>query len=246
MSDIQLYNGDCLDILPTIGDGTVDAIITDLPYGTTNCKWDIIIPFEKLWEQFKRIRKPKCPSVLFGQEPFSSLLRMSNLGEYKYDWIWEKERFSNVLCVKHVPGKVHELISVFYKESPTYNPQMEARTGKEVKPNKIKDGKVGSVICSSGLKPKTYIDNGFRYPKSIIRINRDILKGSFHPTQKPVELLEYLVKTYTNEGDVVLDATMGSGSTGIACKNLNRNFIGIEKDPKYFEVAKKRIEEANG
>ena len=135
---------------------------------------------------------------------------------------------------------------VVHKESPTYNPQMEARTGKEVKPNKIKDGKVGSVICSSGLKPKTYIDNGFRYPKSIIRINRDILKGSFHPTQKPVELLEYLVKTFTNEGDVVLDNCMGSGTTGVACKNLNRNFIGIEKDSKYFEIAKKRIEELNG
>lgn len=241
---IDLLHGDCLELMKQIPDESVDMILCDLPYGTTNCKWDIVIPFDKLWAQFKRIRKINCPTVLFGQEPFSSLLRMSNLDEYKYDWIWEKERFSNVLCVKHVPGKVHELISVFYKEAPTYNPQMEPRTGKAIKPNKVKDGKVGSVICSSGLKPKTYIDNGFRYPKSIIRINRDILKGSFHPTQKPVELLEYLVKTYTNEGDTVLDNCMGSGTTGVACVRTNRSFIGIEKDDNYFGIAKKRIEEA--
>lgn len=239
---MQLYQGDCLEVMKQIPDKSVDMILCDLPYGTTACSWDTIIPFDKLWEQYKRIIKDNGAILLFGQEPFSSQLRVSNLQMYRYDWVWQKERFSNVLCVKWMPGKIHENICVFYKKKPTFNPQMQNRTGKEVKPNKVKFGKIGTLICSSGLTPKTYIDNGKRYPTTIIRFSRDILKSTLHPTQKPVALCEYLIKTYTNAGETVLDNCMGSGTTGVACKHLNRNFIGIELDPNYFGIAKTRIE----
>jgi site-specific DNA-methyltransferase (adenine-specific) len=239
---MQLYQGDCLEVMKQIPNKSVDMILCDLPYGTTACKWDTIIPFDKLWEQYNRIIKDNGAVVLFGQEPFSSQLRVSNLKMYRYDWVWEKERLSNVLCVKWMCGKIHENIMVFYKKKPTFNPQMKRRTGKKITPNKPKFGKIGSLICSSGLTPKSYIDNGERYPTSIIKFSRDILKSNLHPTQKPVALCEYLIKTYTNAGDTVLDNCMGSGTTGVACKHLDRNFIGIELDPKYFEIAKNRIE----
>ena len=221
----------------------VDCIITDLPYGTTPCPWDVIIPFEDMWECINKIIKPNGAVVLFGQEPFSSLLRVSNIKNYKYDWIWKKERLTNVFQVKRRPGKVVENISVFYKKQPTYNPQKTKHEGL-LRSNKIGDKAGFSITQSSGgsLKPTEYIDDGTRYPLQIIECNRDSMYDTkFHPTQKPVSLLEYLVKTYTNEGETVLDFTMGSGSTGVACKNLNRKFIGIELNEEYYNISHKRI-----
>lgn len=239
---IQLYKGDCLEIMKQLIDEgvKVDAIITDIPYGTTACSWDSVIPFEPMWDCIEKLRKEKTSVVLFGQEPFSSNLRVSNLKNYKYDWIWEKQKASNFMAMKHQPAKYHELLSVFYPHN--YYPIMWVTDNKDnrktVNNNRTnKDCHLGSVNRIRNA------DNGLRYPKSIIKINKSI-NGNVHPTQKPVALMEYLVKTYTNEGDTVLDFTMGSGTTGVACKNLNRNFIGIELDNKYFKIAKQRIDEA--
>lgn len=245
MSNIQLYNGDCLKVMDNlIQQGIkVDAIITDIPYGTTACKWDSIIPFDKMWDCIKRIRKDNSPILLFGNEPFSSNLRASNIKEYRYDIYWQKERATNIFQLKKRPAKVIENICVFYKDQPTYNPQMVEYTGAK-RTNKIKNGKLGALIDSGSKKPYEYKDTGLRYPLQIIQFKRDILKSNLHPTQKPVALIEYLIKTYTNEGDTVLDFTMGSGTTGIACKNTNRNFIGIELDENYFKIAEKRINES--
>lgn len=242
---IKLYNGDCIAVMKQlISEGVkVDCIVADLPYGTTPCPWDVIIPFEDMWGCINKIIKPNGAVVLFGQEPFSSLLRVSNIKNYKYDWIWKKERLTNVFQVKRRPGKVVENISVFYKKQPTYNPQKTKHEGL-LRSNKIGD-KAGFSITqtgSGGLKPTEYIDDGTRYPLQIIECNRDSMYDTkFHPTQKPVSLLEYLVKTYTNEGETVLDFTMGSGSTGVACKNLNRKFIGIELNEEYYNISHKRI-----
>lgn len=239
---INLYNGDCIEIMNSlIKEGVkVDAIITDIPYGTTTCNWDNIIPFDEMWECIKGIRKDNSPILLFGNEPFSSHLRTSNIKEYKYDIYWQKERIVNILQVKKRPGKVIENICVFYKNQPTYNPQMTIHTGPKSS-SKIKNGKLGLLIDSGNKKPIEYVDNGLRYPLQLVQFKRDILTSNLHPTQKPIALMEYLVKTYTNEGDVILDFTMGSGTTGVACKNLNRNFIGIELDENYFNIAKERI-----
>ena len=237
---INLIHGDCLEVMQSIPSGSVDAIITDPPYGTTACKWDSIIPFEPMWAELKRIIKPNGAIVLFGQEPFSSYLRMSNIEWYKYDWYWQKERPTNVMQVKRRAGKVIEPISVFYKGQCTYNPQKTQHTGKLVT-NKIKNGSLGSLIDSKQKEPNRYCDDGTRYPLQLLKFKRDVLKVNLHPTQKPVALIEYLIKTYTNENETVLDFTMGSGTTGVACKNLNRNFIGIELDSNYFEIAKERI-----
>lgn len=237
MSKIELYWGDCLKIMDgLIADGVkVDAIITDPPYGTTACKWDSVIPFDEMWKRLKVLRKDNTPIVLFGSEPFSSSLRISNIKEYKYDWIWEKEQGANFMLVKYQPYKVHEIISVFYKHR--YNPQMTK--GKPYVSGKGFSGDItGNVIK---IQNKNI---GIRYPKSIQKFNTD-KKTSIHPTQKPLALMEYLVKTYTNEGDTVLDFTMGSGTTGIACKNLNRNFIGIELDLNYYMIAQERINADN-
>ena len=241
MLDINtVHQGDCLELMRDIPDKSVDMILCDLPYGTTACKWDVVIPFDRLWEQYHRILKDNGAIVLFGTEPFSSMLRISNIKEYRYDIIWEKSRFTNFLFVKKQFGKIHENISIFYKKQPVYNPQMErgepyfrAGTGKP----KTKD-----------LMDKPAIDNGKinasgeRYPKSILRFPFHNV-GNLHPTQKPVALFEYLIKTYTNEGDLVLDNCAGSGTTGIACKNLNRNYILIEKEPKYIDIINKRLSE---
>lgn len=237
MSNIELYWGDCLKIMDgLIADGVkVDAIITDPPYGTTACKWDSVIPFEEMWKRLKALRKDNTPIVLFGSEPFSSSLRISNIKEYKYDWIWEKEQGANFMLVKYQPYKVHEIISVFYKHR--YNPQMTK--GKPYVSGKGFSGDItGNVIK---IQNKNI---GIRYPKSIQKFNTD-KKTSIHPTQKPLALMEYLIKTYTNEGDTVLDFTMGSGTTGVACKNLNRNFIGIESDLNYYMIARERINADN-
>lgn len=238
----QLYNGDCIEIMNNlIRDGVnVNAIITDIPYGTTACSWDKVIPFDDMWNCIKGIRKSSSPILLFGNEPFSSLLRVSNIKEYKYDIYWQKERPTNILQLKKRPAKVIETICVFYDKQPVYNPQMTVYDGPK-RGNKIKDGKLGTLVDSGNRKPREYVDTGLRYPLQIVKFNRDILTSNLHPTQKPLALMEYLVKTFTNENDTVLDFTMGSGTTGVACRNLNRNFIGIELNKEYFDIAEKRI-----
>jgi len=241
---IELYKGDCLEVMDElINEGVVvDAIITDPPYGTTACKWDSIIPFDEMWLRLNKLIKPNGAIVLFGSEPFSSALRMSNIRNYKYDWIWEKERLTNIAQVKKRAGKTTENIMVFYSKQCLYNPQMVTYSGKK-RTNKVKNGKMGKLTDSGNKKVLEYKDNGFRYPTQILKFKRDILKSNLHPTQKPVLLMEYLIKTYTNENETVLDFTMGSGTTGVACNKLNRDFVGIELDNKYFEIAKERMNE---
>lgn len=231
---IDLRHGDCLVIMKEIPDESVDMILCDLPYGTTRNKWDSIIPLDELWVQYKRIIKNNGAIVLFSQMPFTAELVKSNMDMFRYEWIWEKDNGTGFLNSKKMPLKIHENIEIFYKKPPVYNPQMR----KGFKPYKT----------FSGRKTTNYGDfdrvetksNGERYPIDIIKFKKD---GGLHPTQKPVALLEYLIKTYTNEGDTVLDNCMGSGSTGVACVNTNRSFIGIELDDKYFNIAEKRIKD---
>ena len=245
MSKIKLIHGDCLVEMQNIPDKSIDAIICDLPYGTTKCKWDTIIPFDKLWEQYNRIIKDNGAIVLFGSEPFSSSLRLSNLKCYKYDWIWAKNRGSGISTAKSRPMKSHEIISVF--NSKFYFPIKESTQSEHIKKCAQKEFKRSITTTSEHHSMGGVYGGDFSetiYPKSVIccdTVNNCSL-DKFHPTQKPVALLEYLVQTYANEGDTVLDNTMGSGTTGVACKNLNRNFIGIELDEKYFNIAKERIE----
>lgn len=239
--DAKLIHGDCLTEMNNIPDKSIDMILCDLPYGTTKCSWDIIIPFDKLWEQYNRIIKDNGAIVLFGQEPFSSLLRCSNLKDYKYDIYWEKERITNIMQVKNRVGKNVETISVFYKNQCTYNPQMVKYDGPK-RSNKVKNGKLGKLVDDNNNKNvKEYVDNGTRYPTQVWKFKRDILTSNLHPTQKPVALLEELIKTFSNEGDLILDNCMGSGSTGVACINTNRNFIGFELNKEYFDIANNRI-----
>ena len=241
MNDIELWHGDCLELMKDIPDKSIDCIICDLPYGTTACKWDNIIPFEPLWERYNRIIKDNGAIVLFGSEPFSSKLRMSNLKMFKYDWVWKKTMASNFALCKKQPFKKHEMVSVFYKKQPTYNPQMEVG---EPYVDKRQSGKRNvSVGTSDGINRHPINNIGIRYPSSVQEFSNGN-NGNVHPTQKPVPLLEYLIKTYTKDGDIVLDNCMGSGSTGVACINTNRKFIGIELDNIYFEIAKERINKA--
>lgn len=229
----RLYNGDCLEIMPIIPDGTIDLILCDLPYGTTQAKWDSVIPFGNLWDQYKRIIKPNGAIVLFGAEPFSSHLRLSNLSWYKYDWIWDKVKGTGFLNAKKQPMRNHETISVFYQKQCTYNPQKT--TGHK---NKISfRGSHLQTDVYGEMKSNYRYESTERYPRSIQIFSTDTQNSSLHPTQKPVALLEYLIKTYTNEGETVLDNCMGSGSTKLACRNTGRYFIGIEKDEKYFDIA---------
>ena len=233
---INLMQGDCLERMKEIESGSVDAIICDPPYGTTACKWDSVIDFDLMWEQLNRIIKPNGAIVLFGSEPFSSALRMSNIKNYKYDWIWDKVRGVGHLNAKKRPMMCTENIIVF-NEKGFYNPQMRDRD----KPRKSQNKSTQQVYGKSLDVFEGKVLNK-RYPINLITFSKsDMTKNKQHPTQKPVALMEYLIKTYTNEGETVLDFTMGSGSTGVACKNLNRNFIGIEMDDKYFEIAKERI-----
>lgn len=242
---IELYNGDCLEVMDRlIQDGVkVDAIITDPPYGTTACKWDSVIPFDAMWERLKLLRKDDTSVILFGSEPFSSALRMSNIKEYKYDWVWEKHAPSNFATANKMPMKYHEIISVFFKKQPKYNKQMILRTGSGGQRVKYKHSRTSSEHITLNKNNVEY-DENYKNPSSVLKFNGVYKNTILHPTQKPVDLLEYLIKTYTNEGDVVLDFTMGSGTTGVACVNTNRNFIGIELDEKYFNIAKERIEKA--
>ena len=237
---MNLMLGDCLERMKEIPDGSVDMILADPPYGTTACKWDSVIDLPLMWEQLKRVIKPNGAIVLFGSEPFSSFLRCSNIKDYKYDWYWQKERPTNVMQVKRRAGKVVETISVFYSSQCLYIPQKTAHTG-ELRTNKIKNGTLGVLIDSKNGTPTSYRDDRTRYPIQVLKFNRDCLKSNLHPTQKPVALMEYLIKTYTQEGETVLDFAAGSFTTGVACKNTGRKFIGIEKDAGYFEIAKQRL-----
>jgi len=237
----KIYNVDCLIGMSEIPDKSIDCIICDLPYGTTSCSWDIIIPFDKLWEQYNRIIKDNGAIVLFGQEPFSSLLRTSNLKDYRYDIYWEKERLTNIQQVKKRVGKTVECVSIFYKKQCTYNPQMLNYDG-PLRSNKIKDGKLGLLSDCNNKKPFEYHDTGKRYPTQVWKFKRDILTSNLHPTQKPVLLVQELIKTFSNEGDLILDNCMGSGTTAIAAIRENRNFIGFELNEDYYKIACERID----
>lgn len=239
---IKMIRGDCLEVMREL-DCIFDCTITDIPYGTTACKWDNIIPFEPMWECLNKLIKPNGAIVLFGSEPFSSKLRMSNLKMFKYDWIWEKSKATGHLNSKKRPLVKHELIHIFYKEKSTYNPQglIKKDTPTISKGNRGKKGN-GSSGDVYGKAIKDAIQTHTNYPLSIQKFQVD-MKAEYHPTQKPVVLLEYLIKTYTNENELVLDFTSGSGSLAIACLNTNRRCICIELDKDYYEASCKRIEE---
>lgn len=232
----EVHLGDCLELMKDIPDKSIDMILCDLPYGTTACKWDIIIPFDRLWEQYERIIKDNGAIVLTASQPFTSVLVSSNLKMFKCEWIWEKEQGANFQLVKRQPLKIHESVLVFSKNKHVYNPQGISICN-ILKSNKNKNGRLYEP--SSELKRDFYTQSVSGYPKSIIRINRE---RGFHPTQKPVALFEYLIKTYSNEGDIVLDNCAGSGTTAIACVNTNRNYILMEKEEKYFDIIKERIQ----
>lgn len=238
----MLFNKDCLEVMKNIPNNSIDMILCDLPYGTTKCSWDVIIPFEPLWKQYNRIIKENGVIILFGQEPFSSLLRISNIKDYKYDIYWEKERLTNINQVKRRVGKTVEIISVFYKKQCTYNPQMIKYDGKP-RTNKVKDGKLGKLTDEQEKKVIEYVDNGTRYPTQVWKYKRDCLTSNLHPTQKPLLLCEDLVKTFSNEDDLVFDGCMGSNTVGLACKNTKRKFIGCENDTKlgYFDICIDRV-----
>lgn len=238
-SNYKLWQGDCLELMNNIPDKYIDAIITDLPYGTTQCKWDSIIPFEPLWKQYNRIIKDNGAIVLFGTEPFSSHLRLSNLKNYKYDWIWDKVKGTGFLNAKKQPMRNHELISIFYKKQCTYNPQ-KTYGHKMKKSYRSKD--LQTEVYGEMKNDYTY-ESAERYPRSIQVFSTDTQNSSLHPTQKPVALIEYLIKTYTNEGEVILDSCAGSMTTGIAAINTNRKVICIENDEDIFKVGRNRVME---
>lgn len=240
INQMKLMNDNCIEAMKTIKAQSVDMILCDLPYGTTDCKWDIVIDFDLLWEQYKRIIKPHGAIVLFGTEPFSSRLRLSNLKWYRYDWYWEKDRGVNFLFSNKQPLKVTETISVFYKHQPTYNPQ-KTKGKAERDPNKTYwYGENASAKQIMKNRPATakhseHYEPDKRLPRQILYFPRDT--DRIHPTQKPIALLEYLIRTYTNRHEIVLDNTMGSGSCGVACYNTNRAFIGIEQDKTIYQNA---------
>lgn len=245
MSDIQLYNEDCLKVMDNlIQQGIkVDAIITDIPYGTTRCKWDSVIPFEEMWKRIKEIRKPTTPIVLFGSEPFSSSLRLSNIKEYKYDWKWEKTQATGFFNAKKQPMRCIEDICVFYQKQCLYNPQKTEGHKPVNSYTKYLSTVNKTEVYGKCTKELSGGGNTDRFPRQLLTYPSDKQTCYLHPTQKPLELMEYLVKTYSNENDLVLDFTMGSGTTGVACKKLNRDFIGIELNENYFKIAKERINE---
>ena len=241
---IKLMKGDCLERMKEIESGSVDMVLTDPPYGTTACKWDSIIPLEPMWEQLKRVIKPNGAIVMTASQPFTTKLISSNYEMFKYCWVWEKDKPSNFALANRQPMKYHEDIVVFYKSQATYKKQMTSG-------HKPMNGQASYGRTNNGSTPDLHVEKKYaggrttRNPSTIQKFNtckhNSIDKSGFHPTQKPVALMEYLIKTYTNEGETVLDFTMGSGTTGVACVNLDRNFIGIEMDDKYFEIAKERI-----
>lgn len=232
---VNLYLGNCLDILKEVEDNSVNMVLCDLPYGTTACSWDSIIPLEPLWEQYNRICKENAAMVFTAAQPFTTILAASNIKNFKYEWIWEKPQGTNPMNAKVMPLKSHENILVFYRKKPTYNPQMWFST--PYSGFSSETSKIGEVYNKAKSKHR---DNpeGSRYPKTILKFKQE--KG-LHPTQKPVELMRYLIRTYSNKNDTILDNTMGSGTTGVACILENRKFIGIENDEKYYKVAQDRI-----
>lgn len=247
VSRSTFYQGDCLVEMSKIADKSVDMILCDLPYGTTECSWDAVIPYEMLWDNYRRIAKDNAAIVLTATEPFASNLRLSNIGMYKYDWIWDKKRTTGFGNANRQPLRQHEVVCVFYKKQPVYNPIPHPKNV-----TKSFNGKrtlqKSEVYGRTGINNDLMTDSKEGYPRSIITQipvmnNLTADKIGLHPTQKPIALMEYLIKTYTNEGETVLDNCMGSGTTGVACKKTGRNFIGIEKDEKYFELAVKRINE---
>ena len=239
VSGSALFQGDCLDIMPLIPDKSIDMILADLPYGTTACKWDTIIPFEPLWKQYKRIIKDNGAIVLTASQPFTSALVMSNPDWFKYEWIWEKSHPTGFASSKYNPLKYHESVLIFCEGKTVYNPQMT-----KGKPNHS----MGKIVNGGQIKSESQVNitaiqsqqSENKFPKSVQKFSNPRFKG-MHPTQKPVALFEYLLKTYSNENMTIFDPCMGSGTTGVACKNLNRNFIGIEKDDNYFKIAEQRI-----
>lgn len=246
MSLISLHNGDCLELLRDVPDCTIDAIICDLPYGTTQCKWDVALDFDALWAQYERVAKPKAPILLFSAQPFTSKLIMSRIEQYRYLWYWEKEKGTNFFRTGNQPLRVIEEICVFSMENGyTYNPQMAPLDKPYRHTMPLKHSAItGTGVISGNQTPeerqyKTYTHS---HPKNLVKFPRDNGNKSLVPTQKPVALLEYLVRTYTNPGDVVLDNTMGSGTTGVACKRLDRSFIGMEMSERHFAIARERIE----
>ena len=238
---MKLMQGDCLERMKEIPDGSVDMVLTDPPYGTTACKWDTVIDLEAMWKELKRITKPNGAIVMTSSQPFTSALVMSNPKAFKYSWVWEKDGGSNFATVKYQPMKEHEDVCVFGYGSLTYNPIPQERVGSRKGKNTTTRHNGGSGVYGEWGKSEVYQVPKLRCPRSIQRFNRE---RGHHPTQKPVALMEYLINTYTNEGDTVLDFTMGSGTTGVSCVNTGRNFIGIELDESYFDIAKRRIEEA--
>jgi len=232
----KLINGNCIEVLPTIESNSIDFICADMPYGTTQCKWDPIINLELLWPEIWRVAKPNAAVVLFAQIPFSIKLGYSQLEYLRHEWVWEKPAATGFFNAKKMPLKAHENILVFYKELPTYNPVKTTGHARKTAGRK----EIGSEVYGKGVK-KTVYDSTERYPRSVVKFSSDRQKQNLHPTQKPVALLEYLVTTYTNAGETVLDFCMGSGTAGVATAKLGRNFIGIEKDESYFNVASQRL-----
>ena len=235
-TEVEIYCGDCIELMSTIPDGSVDMVCCDMPYGTTKCKWDAVIDLQLMWGHYRRITKPDAAIVLFSQSPFDKVLGVSNLSQLRYEWIWEKPAATGFFNANKMPLKAHENILVFYDKLPTYNPQKTQ--GHERKVTKRKE--IGSEVYGKGRKLTEY-DSTERYPRSVQRFSSGTRVKGLHPTQKPVELVEMLIRTYTNEGDTVLDNCMGSGTTGVAATNTGRSFIGIEIDPDYFEIAKGRL-----
>ena len=235
----KVIQGDCLEVMKDIPDKSIDMILCDLPYGTTACKWDTIIPFDKLWEQYERIIKPNGAIVLTASQPFTSALVMSNVKKFKYSWTWDKVTAKGHLVAKYRPMQQTEEICVFGKGKINYYPIMEIRE-KDRKDVSVEYSRT-QIMGGTTTKEKEKILRTHRYPKTLLRYSNAIQKGKVHPTQKPVELFEYLIKTYTNEGELVLDNTAGSGTTAIACLNTNRQFIVMEKEQKYYDIILKRV-----
>lgn len=237
---MTLMLGDCLERMNEMPDGSVDMVLCDLPYGTTACKWDSVIPLGPLWAAYWRVCTPNAAIVLFAQTPFDKVLGVSQIDALKYEWVWEKSHATGHLNSKKAPMKAHENILVFYRSPPTYNPQ---KTLGHKRKSAVKRRDTSPVYGAQNFGELAY-DSTERYPRSVIPFPSDKQKSAVHPTQKPVALMEYLIRTYTNEGETVLDNTMGSGTTGVACANTKRKFIGIERDEKYFRIAQARILEA--
>ena len=233
--DYQLHLGDCLEVMKQIPDGSVDMVLCDLPYGTTACKWDSVIPFEPLWEQYRRVTKPNAAIVLTANHPFTAMLVASNLRDFRYAWVWEKSKPVGHLRAKLQPMRAHEDVLVFGVGSPRYYPQGLVA----IEPRTVTRTNTGGVYGKQAGMPS--VQSFTNYPRTVLKFG---VEGRIHPTQKPVALMEYLIRTYTNEGETVLDNCMGSGTTGVACMNLGRRFIGIEREPKYLDIACRRIEDA--